>query len=363
MWQCASQASGGGRNFGFFVFGSGAAVDTTVLFVISFYSRTHTMIARSFLALLFAAISSFAHAQSYPSRPVTVVVPFSPGTGIDILARVIAPKLSEMWHQPVVVENKAGASGNIGTDFVAKSDPDGYTLMVTVNTFAITPSLIRNTPYDVVSDFTPVSKIATATYCFDVNPKVFPAKDMREAIALIKASPGKYFFASPGNGTPHHIGMELLKLRLGLQVTHVPYKGFAGAMQDLVGGQVHMMFTLIHSSIPHAKAGRIRILGVTGTKRSPQFPDAPTFREQGIDFMDDVDAWYAVMGPAKLAPEVQKKLNADVNAVMGMPDVQANLLKQGLHPSTSTPEALHALIKSDLARWAKVIADAHITVD
>jgi len=318
---------------------------------------------RLLAAFLVAAFSTLAHAQSFPSRPVTLVVPFSPGTGIDILARVIAPKLSDLWRQPVVVENKAGASGNIGTDLVAKADPDGHTLMVTVNTFTITPSLIKNTPYDVVNDFSPVSKIATATYCFDVNPKVFPAKDMREAIALIKANPGKYFFASPGNGTPHHIGMELLKLRLGLNATHVPYKGFAGAMQDLIGGQVHMMFTLVHSSIPHAQSGRLRILGVTGAKRSPQFPDLPTFREQGIDFMDDVDAWYAVMGPAKLPPEVLSKLNADVNAVMGMPEVQSNLLKQGLIPSTSTPEALHELIKSDLARWAKVIADAHITVD
>ena len=167
-------------------------------------------------AFLLVALSTLAHAQPFPGRPVTLIVPFSPGTGIDILARVIAPRLSEMWRQPVVVENKAGASGNIGTDFVAKSDPDGHTLMVTVNTFAITPSLIRNTPYDVVHDFTPVSKIATATYCFDVNPKVFPAKDMKEAVAMMRTNPGKYFFASPGNGTPHHIGMELLKLRLVL---------------------------------------------------------------------------------------------------------------------------------------------------
>src|SRR3954462_14864189 len=318
---------------------------------------------RFLIALLVAAFSSVAQAQTYPSRPVTLVVPFSPGTGIDILARVIAPKLSDRWHQPVVVENKAGASGNIGTALVAKADPDGHTLMVTVNTFTITPSLIKNTPYDVVNDFSPVSKIATATYCFDVNPKVFPAKDMREAIALIKANPGKYFFASPGNGTPHHIGMELLKLRLGLNATHVPYKGFAGAMQDLIGGQVHMMFTLVHSSIPHARAGRIRILGVTGKERSPQFPEAPTFREQGIDFMEDVDAWYAVIGPAKIPPELVAQLNADVNAVMGMPDVKENLLKQGLIPTTSTPERLAALIRSDRERWAKVISEAKITVD
>jgi len=318
---------------------------------------------RSLFALALALFSGGAIAQAFPARPVTLVVPFSPGTGIDILARVIGPKLAEKWGQPVVVDNKPGASGNIGTDFVAKSPPDGYTLMVTVNTFSITPSLIKNTPYDVVRDFSPISKIATASYCFAVNPKVFPASNMNEAIALIRKNPGKYFFASPGNGTPHHVGMELIKLRLGLELTHVPYKGFAGAMQDLVGGQVHMMFTLVHSAIPQVHAGRIRILGVTGAKRSPQFPEAPTFREQGIDFMDDVDAWYAVLGPAKLAPELVQKLNADVNAVMALADVKDNLLKQGLIPATSTPETLGALVRSDEARWAKVIADAKITAD
>ena len=318
---------------------------------------------KSLFTLVFAAFASLAQAQQFPTRPVTLIVPFSPGTGIDILARVIAPKLSEKWQQPVVVENKPGASGNIGTDLVAKSEPDGHTLMVTVNTFTITPSLIKNTPYDINRDFSPISKIATATYCFAVNPKVFPAHNMGEAIALMRKNPGKYFFGSPGNGTPHHVGMELIKLRLGLDATHVPYKGFAGAMQDLVGGQVHMMFTLVHSAIPQARAGRIRILGVTGARRSPQFPEAPTFREQDIDFMDDVDAWYAVIGPAKLPEELVAKLNADVNAVMALPDVKANLLKQGLIPTTSTPQALGALVNSDLQRWAKVIADAHITAD
>jgi tripartite-type tricarboxylate transporter receptor subunit TctC len=318
---------------------------------------------RIVFALALALLSSGAMAQAYPSRPVTLVVPFSPGTGIDILARVIGPKLSEKWRQAVVVENKPGASGNIGTDLVAKSDPDGYTLMVTVNTFTITPSLIKNTPYDINRDFSPISKIATATYCFAVNPKVFPANNMQEAIALIRKHPGKYFFGSPGNGTPHHIGMELIKLRLGLDVTHVPYKGFAGAMQDLVGGQVQMMFTLVHSSIPQARAGRIRILGVTGAQRSPQYPEVPTFREQGLNFLEDVDAWYAVIGPAKLAPETIAKLNADVNAVMALPDVKQSLVNQGMNPTTSTPDELAALVKSDEARWAKVIADAKITAD
>jgi len=316
-----------------------------------------------FAAWLLALLAPAAAAQSFPSRPVTLVVPFSPGTGIDILARAIQPKLQERWKQPVIVENKPGASGNIGTDFVAKSAPDGHTLMVTVNTYTITPALFRNMPYDAATDLAPVSKIAIATYCFAVNPNVFPVSNMQEAIAAIKANPGKYNFASPGNGTPHHVGMELIKLNLGLDATHIPYKGFAGAMTDLVGGQVQMMFTLVHSAIPHARAGRIRILAVTGAKRSPQFPEAPTFREQGIDFMDDVDAWYAVMAPGKTPADLVARLNADVNAVMALPDVRDNLTKQGLIPVTSTPQELQQLIKSDLVRWRKVVDDAHIKAD
>ncbi|HZR70795.1 MAG TPA: tripartite tricarboxylate transporter substrate binding protein [Burkholderiales bacterium] len=315
------------------------------------------------LAVLLASLCAGASAQSFPSRPVTLVVPFTTGTGIDILARVIGPRLSERWKQPVVVENKPGASGNIGTDAVAKAEPDGHTLMVTVNTYTITPALFKNLPYDPVTDLAPISKIALATYTFAVNPSVLPAHDMKEAIDIIRKNPGKYYFASPGNGTPHHVGMELIKQRLGLDIIHVPYKGFAGAMTDLVGGQVAMMFTLVHSSLPYVRAGKIRALAVTGAKRSPQYPDAPTFREQGIDFMDDVDAWYAVMAPGKVSPALIARLNRDVNAVMNLPQVKDQLVKQGMIPTTSTPEALAALIKADLARWAKVVADAHIKID
>jgi tripartite-type tricarboxylate transporter receptor subunit TctC len=308
-------------------------------------------------------LPQLAPGQSFPSRPVTLVVPFTPGTGIDILARAIGPKLAERWQQPVVVENKPGASGNIGHALVAKAAPDGYTLLVTVNSYTITPALFKNLPYDPVSDLAPISKIASATYTFVVNPTVFPAGSMQEAIALIRANPGKYNFASPGSGTPHHVGMELIKLRLGLNATHVPYKGLAGALTDLVGGQVHMMFTLVHSSIPHVRSGRIRALAVSGAQRSPQFPEAPTFREQGIDFMDDVDAWYGVMAPGRTPPELIFRLNNDVNAVMAMPDVRDNLMRQGMIPATSTPGEFAALIRSDLARWSKVVADARITVD
>ena len=299
----------------------------------------------------------------FPSRPVTLVVPFTTATGIDILARTIGPRLAERWKTPVVVDNKPDASGNIGADAVAKAAGDGHTLMVTVNTFTITPALFKAMPYDPVKDIAPVSKIAVATYAFLVNPGAIPAASFDEAVAAIRAAPGKYYFGSPGNGTPHHVGMELIKSRLGLDITHVPYKGFSGAMTDLLGGQVQLMFSLVHSSIPHVRAGKLRALAVTGTGRSPQFPEAPTFREQGIDFMDDVDAWYAVMAPGRTPPELIARLNADVNAVMALPEVRDSLVKQGLIPTQSTPGELAQLVKADLARWAKVVADARITVD
>jgi tripartite-type tricarboxylate transporter receptor subunit TctC len=315
------------------------------------------------VALILALFCGTASAQTFPSRAIVLVVPFSTGTGIDILARAIGPRLSERWQHPVVVENKPGASGNIGTDLVAKAAPDGHTLMVTVNTFTITPALFKTLPYDPVTDLAPVSKIALAAYTLAVNPSVFPAADVHQAVALIRASPRKYNFASPGSGTPHHVGMELMLQHLGLQATHVPYRGFAGAMTDLVGGQVHMMFTLIHSSIPHVRSGKIRALAVTGAQRSPQYPDVPTFREQGIDVMDDVDAWYAVMAPGKTPAALVSRINADVNAVMALPEVRDQLVKQGMVPLTSTPSELAALIKSDLARWKAVVSQANIKPD
>jgi tripartite-type tricarboxylate transporter receptor subunit TctC len=314
---------------------------------------------------MFAACGAPAMAQTaaYPSHQVTLVVPFSPSSGIDILARVIGPRLAQRWGEAVVVDNRAGASGNIGTDFVAKAAPNGYTLMVTVNTFAITPSLYKNIPYDVLTDFTPVSKIAVASYAFAVNPAVLPVKDLADFIATVKAKPGQFYYGSPGNGTPHHLAVELLKLHLGLNITHVPYKGLAGAMTDLLGGQVQMMFAPVHSSLPYARSGKLKILAVTGATRSPVAPDSPTFREQGINFMDDVDAWYAVLAPAKTPPEIVAKLNADLKAVLALPDAREALLAQGLVPVTSTPQELAALIKADVARWAKLVADARITAD
>ena len=315
------------------------------------------------LGLLCAAPALGQSTATYPSHPITLVVPFTPGTGIDILARAIGPRLVQRWGQPVIVDNKPGASGNIGAEFVGKAAPNGYTLMVTVNTFTITPALYRNLPYDPIKDFTPIAKIALASYAFAVNPVVLPAKDLSEVLADAKARPGQLNYGSPGSGTPHHLAMELLKLHLGLDIVHVPYKGLSGAMTDLLGGQVQMMFAPVHTLLPQGRAGKLRLVAVTGPARSPLAPEVPTFREQGIDFMDDVDAWYAVMGPAKIPPEIVAALNREIGAIMNAPEVRENLLKQGLVPVTSTPGELAALIKSDLARWAKMVAEAKITAD
>jgi tripartite-type tricarboxylate transporter receptor subunit TctC len=195
-----------------------------------------------------------------------------------------------------------------------------------------------------------------------VHP-VVPANTFGEFVKLVKARPGQLNYSSPGNGTPHHLAMELMKLRLGLKIVHVPYKGLAEALRDVVGGHTQMIFMPVHTTLPQSRAGKIRVLAVTGPKRTELAPESPTFREQGITFMDDVDAWYAVMGPAKLPADIVGRLNQDVKEILAMTDVREFLLKQGLVPVTSTPEELHALMKSDFARWAKVVADAGIKAD
>ncbi len=309
------------------------------------------------------AVALAQTAASYPNRAITLVVPYTPGSGIDILARVIAPELNRRWGEPVVVDNKPGASGIIGADAVAKAAPNGYTLMVTVNSFTMAPSLYRDMPYDPVADFTPIAKIALASYAFAVNPEVLPVRDFTEFVAAVKARPGALNYGSPGNGTAFHFAMELMKQHLGLQIVHVPYKGLSGAMTDLLGGRVQMMFATVHALLPSQKAGKLKFLAVTGPRRSPLAPDAPTFRERGFDFMDDIDGWYAVMGPARLPRDIVAKLNAELRAIMFLADVREQLTNQGLVPVASTPEELAALIKADLPRWAKVVAEAKISAD
>ena len=304
---------------------------------------------------------SFA-AQAFPERTVTLVVPFTPGSGSDIIARIIAPKLSERWKQAVIVDNKAGASGNIGAEAAAKAAPDGHTLLMAINTLTMAPNLYKRVPFDPTTDFTPVMKMAVANFAIVVHPNI-GAADLPGVIALAKAKPGQINFGSPGNGTPHHLAMELMKQQLGFDMLHVPYRGISNATTDLMGGQVQLMFASVHSMLPHVRSGRLRMLASTGATRSAVTPNVPVFREYGIEFMDAVDAWYAVLAPAKTSPELVKTLHRDVSAVLALPEVKEQMAAQGLVIQISSPEQLGSLIQSDSARWKKTIADAKIPIE
>ena len=315
------------------------------------------------VAAMTAAGAAIAQtAATFPSKSVTLVVPFTPSSGSDIIARILAPKLAARWGQPVVVDNKPGASGNLGARQVASAAPDGHTLLMAINSFTMTPAIYKGMPFDAVTDFTPVAKLAEAGYTFAVNSTV-PVKDMASLIAYAKKNEGTLNYATPGKGTPQHLAMELFKAGAGVNVVHVPYKGIQGALTDLMGGQVQMMFATVHSMRPPVESGKVRMLAVTGQARNPLAPEVPTFREQGIAYMDSVDAWYAVMAPANTPPELVARLNKDFIEVMNLDDVKSALAKQGLSVRTNTPAQMAALVKSDMARWAKVVHDAHIEAD
>ncbi len=320
------------------------------------------LLAASLAGVGGAGVANAQGAPAFPSKVVTLVVPFTPSSGSDIIARIIAPKLAARWGQPVIVDNKPGASGNIGAQFVAAAPPDGYTLLMAISTFTMTPAVYKRMPFDTVNDFAPVAKLAEAGFAFAVNPAV-PAKDMASLIAYAKQQGGKLNYGTPGNGTPHHLAMELFKQRTGLEAVHVPYKGIQGALTDLIGGQVQMMFASVHSMRPFTEAGKVRLLAVTGATRSSTAPGVATFKEQGIDFMDAIDSWYGVLAPARTPPQLVAQLNKDFIDVMGQPDVVSALGKQGITIHTGTPAQLGALVKSDLARWKKVVTDAHIEAD
>ncbi len=298
---------------------------------------------------------------SYPNRPVQIIVPFTPGTGMDILARAVGQKLSERWGQPVVVDNRPGASGNIGTDMVAKATPDGYTLLITANTLVMTVSLYKNVPYDPIRDLAPVEKMAVGTMAVTLNPAV-PARTLKELVAYAKANPGKLAYGSPGVGTPQHLATELFKSMAGIDMLHVPYKGSAGAITGLLSGDVAMMCNALHAVLPQVKAGKIKAIAVGGPKRSPVAPDIPTFAESGYpDF--DVDFWYGLLAPAATPKDIIAKLNQDITQILNTPEMRETLSNQGLEPVTSTPEQFAELIRADLARWVNVIRTAGVSAE
>lgn len=314
------------------------------------------------LVLLFLAVASPGAVEApYPSRPIRVIVPYTPGTGIDILARLIGQRLSDKFNVAVVVENRPGASGNIGTEAASKAAPDGYTLLATASTLVTNVAVLKNVPYDPVKGFTPIGPTAIGNLALVVNPSV-PARSVKELVALAKAKPGVLNYASPGSGTPHHLAAELFKLHFGVNITHVPYKGTAGALTDLLGGQVQMMFLPVHVALPQVQSGKLYMLAAGGSHRSPVTPSVPSLADEGITDID-VDIWYAFLGPPGVAKDQVALLNTQINAALRDPEIRDSLLKQGLNPLPGTPEDLTRIIETDLERWTRVVRAAKIEAD
>ena len=315
---------------------------------------------RRLVAAFAACFIGVACAQDFPARTVHLIVPYTPGTGADILARLLGPRLSERWNVAVITENKAGATGNIGADFVAKSAPDGYTLLFVATSFGTTPALGK-VPFDPVKSFAPVALVATSGLVIVVNPQL-PARSINDLIELAKRDPGKLHYSSPGNGGPQHLAMELLKLETGMNIVHVPYKGAAGALADVVGGHVQATIAALQTAHPHVQSGKLRALGVMSAERSQAFPDVPTLREQGLKELE-VETWYGAFAPAGTPPAVVSRINDDLNASLKDGNVRDVIAKQGMVPVGGPPERMGNLVKSELARWTRVVHAAGIKAD
>jgi tripartite-type tricarboxylate transporter receptor subunit TctC len=309
---------------------------------------------RSLVAAWLGCLHLAVLADVYPSKPIRIVAPFPPGGPADILSRTIGQKLSQSWGQPVVIDNRPGAGGNIGADVAAKSAPDGYTLLMGfVGTHAINPSLYAKMPFDNVKDFEPVARVALVTIVLVVNPSV-PAHSLKELIALAKSKPGELTFGSPGHGTPQHLAGEMFNTMAGVKMLHVPYKGAVPALSDLLGGQVSLIFSSMPPALPLVKAGKLRALGVTSTTRSPAAPEIPTLAESGLPGYV-VSNWYGILAPRGTPKEIVAKLNAEIVRILNMPDVKESLAVQGAEPFTSTPEQFAAYIKEETEKWAKIV--------
>jgi len=308
---------------------------------------------RLFLALL-CALPLLAAADTYPSKPIRFVVPYPAGGPLDTIARLLGQKVSESVKQPVVVDNKPGAGGNIGADAVAKSPADGYTiLMGAVATHAINPTLYASIPYDPVRDFIPVTQVASTPNVLVVNPSV-PAASVREFIAYAKANPGKLNFGSGSTGSAGHLAGELFKTQAGVEMTHVPYKGAAPAMNDLVGGQIQLMFDNLASSLGQVKAGRVRALAVTTARRTSLAPDLPTIAESGLPGFD-INTWFGIFVPANTPRDVVERLHAEFTRALALPDVKERMLALGAEPVGSRPDEFAAYIRAEGEKYARLI--------
>jgi tripartite-type tricarboxylate transporter receptor subunit TctC len=317
--------------------------------------------ARTSTLILFAAIAAAIwHTQAdaqqaYPSRPIRIISPFSPGGGNDTICRIIAPKLVERLGQRVLVDNRAGANGIIGTEVAARSVPDGYTIVLIPSGHAVNASLRKKLPYDTIKDFTPITMVGSSPLVLSVHPAV-PAQNVKELIALAKARPGQLTYGSAGVGSSGHLAGALFESLTGTKMVHVPYKGMALAITDLISGQIFLAFATSLSSVPHVRSGRLRALATTGAERSPALPDLPTVADSVPGY--EASLWYGFVGPAGIPPENVRRLNSEIVAVLELPDVRKRLASQGLDVRPSTPEDFGRLLRTDLARWAKVMQRA-----
>jgi tripartite-type tricarboxylate transporter receptor subunit TctC len=313
-------------------------------------------------AMAAVAAGAPAFAQTFPERPVTLVVPFAAGGSTDLVARVIAEKMSADLGQQVIVQNMAGAGGNLGADNVARAEPDGYTiLMGTVATHALNPLILKTKPYDPEKDFAPISLLVVVPNVLVVNPEL-PAKTVQELVALLKAAPDQYSYASSGNGTPLHLSGELFKKLAGVSMQHIPYKGAGPALNDVIGNQVPIMFDNLPSSSGHIKAGTLRALGVTTAARAPSFPDIPTIAESGVPGYETY-TWNALFAPAGTPPETVARLNAAAKKALADPAVVERMNEFSATIVGSSPEELAAHVTAELAKWTPVVRDANIQID
>ena len=321
------------------------------------------MFQKALLAALAAAlIAPGAFAQPYPGKPVRMIVGFPPGGGTDVVARVISQKLSEWYGQTVGVENRAGATGTIGADVLAKSTADGYTLMMGhANSHAIAPNLMAKLPYDPIKDFAPVSYVGYVPNVLSLHPSV-PAKSMKELVTLLQNNPGKYTYASSGNGSSQHLSGEMFKLLTGTSILHVPYKGSGDAIKDLLAGTVSMNFDTMPPVLEQIKAGKLRGLGISTPKRLAQLPDVPTFAEEGLTGFEILN-WYGVLAPAATPKDIVAKLAADINKAMREPDVKARLEQVGTQLRELSPDEFGAFMRAELGKYAKLVKDANIRLE
>ncbi len=308
-----------------------------------------------------AAMASAAWCQSYPVKPVRMIAASSPGSAVDIVARIVAQKLGEQLGQQVIVDNRAGAGGNLGAELAAKAPPDGYTLFMGTPAHAINTGLYRKLNYDLIRDFAPVTQVTSGQYVVIVHPSL-PVKSIKELIALARAKPGQLNYASAGSGNATHLAGELFASIARVKLVHVPYKGSGPALSDVVGGQVQLMFCNLTAAIPQVKTGRIRALAVTGQKRAAAAPELPTVIEAGVPGYS-VISWFGVLVPAATPRDLVMKLNADLARTMSSPDVRDRLAADGAEPTTGTPEQFGTFLRAEITQWTKVVKDAGIVAE